>query len=224
MKNSPAIQQAFLLDCCRSEVDRKYKNAVPIGAGMVSILPFERDHPSAPQQFVLFPTIDGSEAFGVKNEVSVFTKSMLDALSFAAADARTGTWKTTTGNLLTEVTRLVSLRLPPQFLERGKPNALNASSFDFNEIDEPAVIHSYVTLSDLGTWKVAELQCAHVAGTQPLQSKRGVDSGGENCCKFDLSFGRWRFSGVLPPGQSRTISPHERHLIPPVAYVTLTVQ
>ncbi|TLD71695.1 caspase family protein [Phragmitibacter flavus] len=224
MKNSPAIQQVFLLDCCRSDVDRKYEGNVPIGSGMVSILKFERGHSSAPQQFVLFPTIDGAEAFGVKNKVSVFSKSILDALSFAAADAKTGPWKTTTGNLLTEVTRLVNLRLPPQFLDRGKPNALDASSFEFNEIDIPIVTRSFVTLSDLGAWKAAELQCAHGKGTEPTQSQRGSDSGVENCCKFDLSSDTWLFSGTLPPDQSLTISPQTRYLTPPVAYVTLKVQ
>ena len=62
MKNSPAIQQTFLFDCCRTKADDLYRNEPSIGSRIVSIPAFQRGHAIPPQQFVLFPTIDGEEA------------------------------------------------------------------------------------------------------------------------------------------------------------------
>ena len=73
MRNSPAIQQTYLLDCCRTNADDFYRNETSVGLRIVSLASFQRGHTTPPQQFVLFPTIDGEEAFGIKDRVSVFT-------------------------------------------------------------------------------------------------------------------------------------------------------
>lgn len=224
MKDCPVIQQVFFLDCCRTDVDRHYGRRAIVGSRIANVVPFRRGHKLAPQQFVLFPTINGAEAFGERGQVSVFSKSIIDALSFAAADSKTGVWRTTTGGLLTEVTRLVSLRLPTRYLELGKPNALDASSFEFNEIDEPKSTPAFVTLSDLSVWSNVKLECTHADGIEQSQCQYGRDSSGERCCKFDLLSGRWRFSGNVDPKEVGDILMHERFLLPPVAYVTLQVQ
>jgi hypothetical protein len=112
MKNSPAVQQLFLFDCCRTVADDLYKNQPTIGSRILSIPAQNRGHSTPEQQFILFPSLDGEEAFGVKGQKTVFTRSIIDALSFAAADFSTGTWLTTTGNLLTTVDRLVRSRCP----------------------------------------------------------------------------------------------------------------
>ena len=222
MKNSPAVQQVFLFDCCRTKADDLYRNEPSIGTRIVSIPAFQRGHAIPPQQFVLFPTIDGEEAFGIKGEVSVFSRSTIDALSFAAADGSTGVWRTTTGNLLNAVDLLVRHRLPESLTKRSKPNALDATSFDFNEIDEPTVTRSLVTISDLGLWGQVELECEHVAGAVPAQRKHSKDSPSDVCCMFELPDGPWRFGGVLP-NSPPTITKHERTLRAPVAYVKLDV-
>lgn len=223
MKNSAAIQQVYLLDCCRTNADDLYRNEPSIGSRVLSLASFQRGHSAPPQQFVLFPTIDGEEAFGIKDRASVFSSSIVDALVFAAADGSTGVWRTTTGNLLNAVDQLVRLRVPEQLTKRSKPNALDATSFDFNEIDEPAVTRSFVTISDLAFWGKVELECVDPAGVAASQKKHSRDSSAETCCAFLLNEGRWRFTGWLP-NSPPNIQGHERTVRVPVAYVTLEVK
>jgi hypothetical protein len=222
MKNSPAVQQLFLFDCCRTVADDLYKNQPTIGSRILSIPAQNRGHSTPEQQFVLFPSLDGEEAFGVKGQKTVFTRSIIDALSFAAADFSTGIWSTTTGNLLTAVDRLVRSRLPASHVNRSKPNSPNATSFDVNEIDAPAKARSFVTLSDLAHWGKATIQCVE-PGTGRVEST--IDTStvtSEKCGLFELDAGRWRFEGILTQ-QPPSIRQLERHVTVPVAYVKLDI-
>src|SRR5204863_380422 len=83
----------FLFDCCRTKADALYANEKSIGSRILSLRPQERGHTISAQEFVLFPTLDGEEAFGRKNAISVYTGALIDALSFAAADHTTGRWR-----------------------------------------------------------------------------------------------------------------------------------
>jgi hypothetical protein len=222
MKNSPAVQQLFLFDCCRTVADDLYKNQPTIGSRILSIPAQNRGHSTPEQQFILFPSLDGEEAFGVKGQKTVFTRSIIDALSFAAADFSTGTWWTTTGNLLTAVDRLVRSRVPASHVNRSKPNSPNATSFDVNEIDAPAKARSFVTLSDLAHWGKATIQCVE-PGTGRVE--RTIDTStvtSEKCGLFELDAGRWRFEGTLAQ-QPPSIRQLERHVTVPVAYVKLDI-
>jgi hypothetical protein len=222
MKNAPAVQQLFLLDCCRTRADDLYKNQSTIGSRILSIPAQNRGHSTPEQQFVLFPTLDEEESFGIKGQISVFTRSIIDALSFAAADFSTGRWCISTGNLLTAVDRLVRSRVPPSHVTRSKPNSPNATCFDLNEIDEPAKSRSFVTLSDLVHWGRATIQCVD-PGTGCVQSS--IDTGTittEKCGRFDVNAGRWKFTGTLPQ-QPPSIRELERHITLPVAYIKLDV-
>ena len=222
MKNSSAIQQVFLLDCCRTNADDLYQHEPSIGSRILSIPASGRGHVIPSQQFVLFPTIDGEEAFGIQNEISVFSRSIIDAMGFAGADNSTGVWRTTTGSILNAVDQLVRVRVPAQLIKRSKPNALDATSFDFNDIDEPSTTYSFVTISDLDFWGQVELECVDPAGMAAPQRKHSRDASTEACCQFMLNEGRWRFIGSLansPP----VVQTHERILRVPVAYVTLQV-
>lgn len=222
MRNSPAIQQVYLLDCCRTDADDLYRNEASIGSRVVSIASFTRGHTTPAQQFVLFPTIDGQTAFGIKDSVSAFTLSMLDAMNFAAADPETGIWLTTTAGILKSVDRLIQYRVPPNLTKRSKPNAPEASSFEFNVIDEPTVTHSYVTVSDLDVWGDVELECNHEAGVHAPASKHSKDETIATCCAFELPEGEWCFKGRLPASPP-SIEEHKRKLRVPVAYVKLRV-
>jgi hypothetical protein len=171
---------------------------------------------------VLFPTLDGEQAFGVRGGVSVFSKAIIDALAFAAADCSTGVWRTTTGGLLNAVDQLVRVRVPPRLTERLKPNASDAPSFDFNDIDEPTVARSFVTISDLDLWGKVEFECLDPAGVAAPQRLHSKHSPTETCCTFLLSEGRWRFAASLP-NPTQNMQPDVRRLRVPVAYVTLRV-
>lgn len=222
MRNSPAIQQVYLLDCCRTDADDLYSNEPSIGSRIVSVASLARGHNTPPQQFVLFPTIDGETAFGIKDDVSAFTSSMLDAMSFAAASDSTGVWQTTTGRLLSEIDQLVQYRVPAALANRSKPNALEASSFEFNVIDEPVTTHSYVTISDLNHWGDVKFECRHETGAHAPARKHSKNEPSATCCSFELPEGEWRFNGSLP-NSPPTIEEHKRKLRIPVAYVTLKV-
>lgn len=222
MKNSPAIQQLYLVDCCRTNADELYKNEPSIGSRIVSVSRLQRGHSIPPQQFVLFPTIDGEEAFGIKDKISVFSNSLIDAMSFAGADDRTGLWLTNTASLFAAVDKLVRHRVPESKMLRSKPNALDATSFDFNEIDEPTITRSFVTISDKSFWGKVELECVDPNGATPPQRKHSKDSLSETCCMFGLNEGRWRFKGSLPASPPQ-IQEDERTLRVPVAYVELKV-
>lgn len=222
MRNSPTIQQVYLLDCCRTDADDLYLNEANIGSRIVSVPSFARGHDIPAQQFVLFPTIDGETAFGIKDDVSAFTSSILDAMNFAAADPETGIWQTTTAGILKAVDRLVRYRVPAALTNRSKPNTPEASSFEFNVIPEPAVTHSYVTISDLDLWGDVEFECKHETGAHAPASKHSKNENSATCCTFELPEGEWCFKGKLPASPP-DIEEHKRKLRIPVAYVTLRV-
>jgi Caspase domain len=219
MLNSPAIQQLYLLDCCRTAADDLYRNEPRIGSRIVSNPALDRKHTAPSQQFVLFPTLDGEAAFGAKNAVSIFTRSIIDALSFAAADDASGPWRTTTGKILDAVDLLVKHRVPPQLTTRPKPNAVNATSFDFNHIDPPVLTRSLVTVADLGLWGSVELECTDLSGVQGpfTEHSRNMQ---EPFVDFSLPEGRWRFAGTLPTIPPR-LQAEDRTVRVPVVYVTL---
>jgi hypothetical protein len=222
MLNSPAIQQVYMLDCCRTKADDLYENVSRIGSRTVTLLWGKRLHTTPRQQFVLFPALDGETAFGVQDEVSVFSRSIIDAMNFAAADNRDGPWKTTTAGLLQAVDQLVRYRVPEGTADGSKPNAVDATSFDFNELEEPAFARSFVTISDKSFWGDVEFECVDPKGLLPNEKKHSRDSSREKCCVFTLREGRWRFKGLLP-WSGPEIKEQDRNLRIPVAYVELEV-
>ena len=80
MKNSPAIQQSILFDCCRTEPTISTETNRALAPGSSRSRDFNAGMRSA-SAVRLFPTIDREEAFGVKGEVSVFSRSIIDALT-----------------------------------------------------------------------------------------------------------------------------------------------
>ena len=87
------------------------------------------------------------------------------------------------------------------------PNALEATNFEFNQIDPPTSTKSFITLSDPSVWLTAELDCQAVNGGGPTQSKRADQSDEMACCVFDLAPGEWEFSATLdlqPPHAAPT--------------------
>jgi hypothetical protein len=223
MKNSPAIQQVFLVDCCRTKADDLYKNQSNIGSRILSLPAQNRGHTTPEQQFVLFPSLDGEEAFGIRNATSVFTRSIIDALSFAAADFGLGKWIVTTTALLTAVDRLVRSRVPPAYINRAKPNSPNATSFDLNEIDTIAKAKSIVSLSDPAYWGNLRIDCIEPVSGQIEESILTNPADIERCAKFEVIEGKWRFAGAFSAPPPPNIQPCERQVLRPVAYITLGV-
>jgi hypothetical protein len=221
MKNSPAIQQLFLLDCCRTNADDFYKHETLIGSRIVSIPFLSRGHSQSSQPCVLFPTLDGEEAFGVRDDVSAFTRAAIDAMSFAAADPSSGIWQTTTGRIIDAVSTLIRVRVP-QLTMRSTPQALDLTSFDFNVVPQPTETRSFVTISDLSLWGQVELECADPTNAAATQRKHSRDTATETCCTFQLKDGAWRFSGALP-NSPPSVQGRDQFVRAPVAYITLQV-
>ncbi|WKL24681.1 caspase family protein (plasmid) [Sinorhizobium meliloti] len=124
MRNAQPEKQVFIVDCCRTKADALYQNETNIGGRTLSIPPNVR-HPAAlVRQFLLFPSVDGERAFGLPNEISVFTLCFLDAVRFAGLDDETGRWVSTTALILNAIDRLVTCRLPADMLRRTVPTAM----------------------------------------------------------------------------------------------------
>lgn len=222
MRNSPAIRQVYLLDCCRTRADGLYEYEPMIGSRIRSQAS-NRGHDESPQQFVLFPTLDGEEAFGAPGSRSAFATALLEALDFAAADRRTGTWRTSTTNLHDAIDQLISFRVPPQLRGRSKPSAVESTRFFFNDIDPPTVARSYVTVSDVSTWNDdATIECEPKGRPgQPL-SDQAADHDDGTYCRFELDEGCWSFKGRLTPPHE--VAELEQVVAAPVAYITLEVK
>src|SRR5262249_33254114 len=161
--------------------------------------------------------LDGEEAFGVKDKPSVFTQSLIDALSFAAADSRTarnGKWPIDTAEILKNVDLLIASRVPLSLRTRMKPNALNIATFNVNEIDEPTETHSFITLADLSHWGKVRIECVNAqSGTMGGTSETSTIQD-ERCVRFKLADGRWKSRGVLP-NSPPSFREDERHVRPP---------
>jgi hypothetical protein len=222
MRNSRAIRQAYLFDCCRTRADTLYLNEPRIGTRIVHQTAFDRGHAESAQQFVLFPTIDGEEAFGAADQPSAFTSALIDALDFAAADLKSGAWRTSTAGLHAAIDQLIGYRVPPQLRTRSKPTAVDSTVFYLNDVGPPATAKSFVTISDATMWSEdVTIECRATGGAAPPLEDRAADHPGVTCCTFDLPQGTWKFTGTLP-------APHaaaelEQIVVPPVAYITLAI-
>lgn len=223
MKNCPAVQQMFLLDCCRTGADDYYQNEPNIGSRLLSLPWAQRGHTTPEQQFVLFPTLDGEEAFGIRDDVTVFTRSILDALDYAAADRSTGVWQTNTGSILAAVDRLVRLRVPRDLMNRATPFSPNGVAFDVNQIATPTKARSFITLSDLNYWGRADLACVDVKTNTVVHQVSTSSENSQNCWSLDLDEGTWKFTGALPAPPPPHIVEREQFVSAPVAYVRLEV-
>lgn len=221
MRKSPAVRQAYLLDCCRTAADDLYENEPLIGS-WVRAQRVPRGHDESAQQFVLFPTLDGEEAFGAAGTTSAFSAALIEALDFAAADCRTGTWRTSTTLLHDAVDDLIRFRLPPGVRGRSKPSAVESTKFVFNDIDPPTHATSFVTISDVSKWSDAvTVECAPADQPGSSQCDTAAAHTDGAYCRFELPEGRWSFDGRLPPPDR--VAHTEQFVRMPVAYVTLEV-
>lgn len=223
MRNCRAIQQLFLFDCCRTRADEVYKNEDNLGTRVLSV-PHDNHHHDIPaQQFIFFPTLDGEEAFGIRDDVSVFTHSFIDAVSGAAADCSVGPWRTTTARIMDVVDKLVQMRVPPELTRRAKPSTLNGTSFEFNEVETPQMAKSFVTISDRQYWGQCILACEDPTTSLTHCAINTVTVPNDSCWPVEVSEGRWRFTGTVPVPPPPGIHSEERIVRAPVAYVNLKV-
>jgi hypothetical protein len=222
MKNSRAVEQMFLFDCCRTAADDIYQNETRIGSRIANVQALGRGHNDPARQFVLYPTLDGEEAFGIRQDLTVFTSSLIDAFSFAAADGSTERWVTNTASILKEVDRLTSWRASPAVATRSRPQSTSAVSFDVNEIDEPTQTRSFVNLSDYAYWGQVRIHCSDLSAGRERDVVDSATVAGDKCARFELPPGRWRFGGTLPR-MLATIQESEKTLVTPVNYITLKV-
>jgi hypothetical protein len=222
LRNARPEKQLFIIDCCRTKADSLYANEPGIGGRHLSIPPNLQPE-GLVKQFVLFPSIDGQQAFGVKNEVSVFTRCFLDAVKFAGFDDATGQWVSSTALILNAIENLVKCRLPQEKLARTSPNALNANSFEFNVIEEPQMARSLVTIDPDAAWPTAVFtaSCVTNTGLAPRTAASSTDDT-YRCCVFEVEYGKWEFSGA-PATKSPNIISAQRTVYRPVAYITLGV-
>jgi hypothetical protein len=223
MRNAQPSKQLFIVDCCRTKADSLYDNEAAIGGRVLSVVPAGHTLGSMVKQCVMLPTIDGEQAFGVANDVSVFTSAFLDAVRFAGFNDSTGNWVSTTLLILDAISRLVEHRLPQRLRERTVPTALESASFEFNYIKEPQTAKSIVTIEEPAGWPDGTFSATDVTGAgRPTQHLPTSAKDSFRYCQFELEFGTWEFSGdpdVKPP----TIKPARRTCFRPVAYVKLEV-
>lgn len=223
MRNAQPGKQVFIVDCCRTKADALYQNETDIGGRTLSIPPNVKQPGARVRQFLLFPSIDGQKAFGLPNEVSVFTSCFLDAVRFAGFSDETGKWVSTTALIFNAIDRLVACRLRADLLGRTVPTAINSVSFEFNHIDEPQTARSVVTIDPAVPWPTGVFSAACVNDVE--REKQQLPSSHDDpyrCCVFEVEYGRWEFSGVpatVPP----RIQPTQRTVTRPVAYVKLEV-
>ncbi len=223
LKNAAAAKQLFLIDCCRSKADDIYSNETRVGSRVLSIVPNGNHNGVRRRQCVIFPTIDGEQAFGVAGEVSVFTTCFLDAVRFAAFDDKTGPWVSTSLLILNAIDELVTYRLPAEKRNKAVPTSLDAMGFEFDEIEAPTKTRSIVTIDDRASCSEARLTATDVAGTMPAQIFDVPDNHAYRCCTMELEFGEWEFAGKLavePPH----LSVIRRYLKRPMVFVRLGVQ
>uniref|UniRef100_UPI003F490C37 caspase family protein n=1 Tax=Ensifer adhaerens TaxID=106592 RepID=UPI003F490C37 len=223
LKNALPGKQLFLIDCCRSRADSLYLHEATIGSRVLSIPAGSRPGGTIAKQCVLFPTLDGEQAFGVPDEVSVFTSCFLDAVNFAGFDNATGTWVSSTMLIVNAIEQLVGCRLSLAMRNRTVPTALEAANFEFNHIAEPQKARSFVTIDDTATWPTATFTATERGGAgRPAQSRTSSEADTYRCCVFELDFGNWEFSGD-PNTKPPSIVSEQRNLQRPVAYVKLGV-
>ncbi|SNS41014.1 Caspase domain-containing protein [Granulicella rosea] len=223
MKNSTAREQAFFIDACRSDADDLYTNQSAIGQKLVEIVMNPAMGRRPVKQFSLFPSIRGHLAYARPNQPSVFCRSLLDAFNFAAADDRSlPGWKTRMATILDATTKLMELRVPADARDVSTPNAMNAVSFDFNEIDPPVMVHSFVSLSDHAYWQDVTVECAPDKYSAATHFRTGHETLPECYCCFPLPEGQWniRATGLAP---ERRVEERDWSLRAPVVYIELEV-
>jgi hypothetical protein len=112
--------------------------------------------------------------------------------------------------------------VPASHVDRTKPNFTNAVPFDINEIDPPAKVRSFVTLSDAAHWGNARIECVEANSGRIESSIDTRTIVEERCGCFEHAEGRWKFTGSFsqaPP----SIREKEGHFRVPVHFVRLDV-
>jgi hypothetical protein len=220
LRNAQPKKQVFIVDCCRTKADALYKDEANIGGRLLSIDP---NYGSLVRQFLIFPSIDGQKAFGVPDEVSVFTSCFLDAVRFAGFDDTTGPWVSTTALIFNAIDRLVSFRLRPEMLGRTVPTAMNSASFEFNQIADPQTARSVVTLDHAVAWPTGTFTASCVTNAGLVRQQQASSHNDPyRCCVFEVQFGQWEFAGEPATRPPRILS-SQRTVMRPVAYVKLEV-
>ena len=215
LRCSPADEQLFFLDACRStdavlsdQDERPYAGRVPLLCRRrPDDLPVLRSMP-------YFATLAGERAFGRPQEVSLFTQALLRGLAGAGSTKSSGSWKVTTTQLAASIDDF--MRRPVMAGDAALaqvPTANEVSDFEVQELAGDPRVPVYVSCLPPEDSMLADFSCRRqlaggaVLAAPPTTLSRPcteVDAEHDGEWYLEVGPGDYRFEADLRDGKPRS--------------------
>lgn len=186
-RNSPN-EQIYFIDACRSSTDTLLKS---FSAGRV---PVQTGRGEAAKTPIYFATLSGEDAFGKKNQVSFFTKALLNALNGTGADNPNDEWIVTTTRLKEAIDYEVNLAFESGVKLRQVPPTHELSTFTIHQLTSEPQVPVIVTCSPDTENKNAQFTCA---ANGVVKDQRAP---ADEHWNLTLEAGEYEFQATLPVG------------------------
>jgi Caspase domain len=182
-------QQIYFVDACRSSSDTLL---LSYNAGRS---PIQRDGGKSSKTPIYFATLSGEDAFGKKNEVSFFTKALLNGLNGTGADNFDDEeWTVTTTRLKQAIDYDVNRAFESGVKLRQVPPTNELSTFTIHQLTSEPQVPVIVTCSPDTENKNAQFTCV-VNGV--VKDQRAP---ADEHWNLTLEAGEYEFQATLPVG------------------------
>jgi len=209
MRTCAAKYQCFFVDACRSKADLlAYGDGV---AGRPLVLPSALARPK--QQPIFYATLTGADAHGEENEVSFFTRALLEALDGAGSERTGGQWLVSTIGLQKAIWTNMNRRKVEQL-----PPANHLTNFFVHRLPGVPNVPVYVSCDPDAALGEVTLVCSAKGGFKE-QKKPPLP----RPWPLVLPAGNYLFEAIVPNGAGFQAAEIEEYVQPPEVSIPIKV-
>jgi len=207
LRSSPAAEQLFFLDACRStDAVLSDQDEQPY-AGRVPLLYRRRpDDLPALRSTPYFATLAGERAFGRPDQVSLFTQALLRGLAGAGSTKSSGSWKVTTTQLAASIDDFMRRPVMAGTAALAQiPTANEVSDFEVHELAGDPRVPVYVSCLPPEDSLLADFSCRSGAAVVLSRPCGEVDpeQEGDGEWYLEVGPGDYHFEADLRDGRPR---------------------
>jgi len=135
-----ARQQVYFVDACRASSDTLLAQVGRAGLPVIAPNPNAPRPPQPTQQPIYYSTLAGADAFGRRDQPSIFTDALLHALAGAGADDTNGDWRVETSQLNRAIDVYMQRAIAAGAARAQVPATVELSTFDLHRLSGPPVV------------------------------------------------------------------------------------
>lgn len=193
MDQCQAVEQSFFIDACRSSSDTLITAQ---STGRLIVQPRIRNPAWQPRKTSTFyATLKGEAAYGIPDQPTVFTSSLLDSFEKYAADNEEGDWRINTHKMAESLDHLMARQrsLHPGIAQ--VPESNDRSKFHLHYLASAPKALVYLTCDPPDHLEVADLSYTPMGGSKiniPKPTRGATET------ELLIEAGMYNFSAVLP--------------------------